>query len=203
MDLEALDPLMINALSPRQIEVATAAGDVFLSHGFARTTMGELASAANLSRQGLYLMFSRKEEVFAAALSVLDARLHRDLASRIKGKHDLRTKLDVFIDLWIERVFDLLRRNPDAADMDDLAFPSVRLIYSNKIDLLARWIIDGSPRGITAVEATLLARVMMFSIRGFFVTATDGRDMRRLARLQADLVIGHVESSAHAAEVAA
>jgi AcrR family transcriptional regulator len=44
-----------------------AAGEVFLRYGYARTTMGDIAKAAGMSRPALYLLFPGKEQVFSAA----------------------------------------------------------------------------------------------------------------------------------------
>ena len=41
-----------------------AAADRFQRHGFARTTMGDIAQASEMSRPALYLIFPGKEEVF-------------------------------------------------------------------------------------------------------------------------------------------
>ncbi len=79
----------------RVLEVALA---VFARHGFRKTSMEDVARAADISRQGLYLHFRDKEALFRAAigkmiddgLAALDAELHdlRDaptLAGRLYG----------------------------------------------------------------------------------------------------------------------
>ena len=55
------------AKARRAAIVATAAG-VFLRYGFKKTSMDDLARAAGLSRQGLYLHFPTKEAIFKEAL---------------------------------------------------------------------------------------------------------------------------------------
>ncbi len=50
------------------VEAATA---VFLRYGFKKTSMDDLARAAGLSRQGLYLHFDTKEALFRAVLDAL------------------------------------------------------------------------------------------------------------------------------------
>jgi AcrR family transcriptional regulator len=51
---------------PRALLDATTG--VFLRYGFRKTTMDDLARAAGLSRQGLYLQFASKELIFQAVL---------------------------------------------------------------------------------------------------------------------------------------
>ena len=52
----------------RRDGILEAATVVFLRYGFKKTSMDDLARAAGLSRQGLYLHFDTKEALFKAAL---------------------------------------------------------------------------------------------------------------------------------------
>lgn len=55
----------------RQSEVVAAAATLFLRYGFRKTSMEDIARAAKLSRQGLYLHFANKEAVFHAVIEHL------------------------------------------------------------------------------------------------------------------------------------
>ncbi|MBM4364908.1 MAG: TetR/AcrR family transcriptional regulator [Deltaproteobacteria bacterium] len=57
----------------RRVEILDAAAGVFLRYGLRRTSMDDLARAANISRPGLYLYFASKEAVFEAAVRQLMA----------------------------------------------------------------------------------------------------------------------------------
>ncbi|ROO62395.1 TetR family transcriptional regulator [Micromonospora sp. Llam0] len=59
--------------SARRDAIADAAVDVFIRYGFKKTSMDDLAKAANISRQGLYLHFRTKEALFVAAVERLVA----------------------------------------------------------------------------------------------------------------------------------
>jgi AcrR family transcriptional regulator len=52
----------------REAEILDAATRVFLRHGFRKTSMDEVARAAGLSRQALYLRFAGKRELFQATV---------------------------------------------------------------------------------------------------------------------------------------
>lgn len=54
--------------APRRAAILDAAMRVFLRYGFKKTSMDDLARAAGLSRQGLYIHFSTKEELFQATV---------------------------------------------------------------------------------------------------------------------------------------
>jgi hypothetical protein len=145
-----------------------------------------------MSRQGLYLVFPRKEEVFAASVTILDDMLHEQLEAGFRTRRGLGPKLDFFFDQWIEGVFEPQQTEPDLRDMDDLSFPIVGQVYARKIALIQTLIREEAGGGIGADRSALLARATMFAVRGFFATAADPADMRRLARLQVALLVGHV-----------
>src|SRR5258706_15977769 len=72
--------------SERRRRVLDAALAVFGRYGFRKTSMDEVARAADISRQGLYLYFASKEDLFREALTkmmadglaALDAELAAD-----------------------------------------------------------------------------------------------------------------------------
>ncbi len=47
--------------------ILAAARSVFLSYGFKRVNMNDIAEAAGVSRPALYVLFKNKEEIFIAA----------------------------------------------------------------------------------------------------------------------------------------
>lgn len=76
--------------SARRDAIADAAVDVFIRYGFKKTSMDDLARAANISRQGLYLHFKTKEELFVAAVE----RMVSAVCTATRAAFD-RTDLDV------------------------------------------------------------------------------------------------------------
>ncbi len=52
------------AKDPKRAPILEAAADAFLTYGFRRTSMEDIARAAGLSRPALYLHFRSKEDIF-------------------------------------------------------------------------------------------------------------------------------------------
>src|SRR4051812_11136713 len=74
----------------RRAAILEAATGVFLRYGFKKTSMDDLARAAGLSRQGLYLHFATKDALFKEAVLQVIAR------TRAAGRAALaRDSLDV------------------------------------------------------------------------------------------------------------
>jgi AcrR family transcriptional regulator len=86
------------ARSPRQAAILEAAVKVFFQFGYRKTSMEDLAAAAQVSRQTLYLQFRDKERLFRAALEYLTEQmlvLMRRLASNQNGSVE-QTLIGVF-----------------------------------------------------------------------------------------------------------
>lgn len=78
-----------SALS-RTEEIADAAVPVFLRYGLRKTSMDDLARAAGLSRQGLYLHFKNKQQLFHASLRRVVAQTRTAVAGEL-ARTDLST----------------------------------------------------------------------------------------------------------------
>lgn len=66
-------------------EIAEATVPVFLRYGMRKTSMDDLAAAAGLSRQGLYLHFKTKQQLFHASLQRVVARIRATVARELAG----------------------------------------------------------------------------------------------------------------------
>jgi AcrR family transcriptional regulator len=102
--------------SARQAHVLETAATVFVRHGFRKTSMEDIAKAAGISRQGIYLHFRDKDEIFRASIQkTLDDGLQA--ANRIldDDRLALEEKLLRALDEWFGRHVGLL--DPEASDL--------------------------------------------------------------------------------------
>lgn len=77
-----------DANAARRAAILDAAAAVFLRYGFKKTSMDDLARAAGLSRQGLYLHYKTKEELFKAAVQRLLDTLRAAARAALAGDDD-------------------------------------------------------------------------------------------------------------------
>lgn len=84
-----------DANATRRAAILESATTVFLRYGFKKTSMDDLARAAGLSRQGLYLHYPTKEALFKAAVGHLieASRLAARTALAGDGAEDLEDRL--------------------------------------------------------------------------------------------------------------
>jgi AcrR family transcriptional regulator len=174
----------------RVVERAT---DVFCRYGFARTTMGDIAEACEISRPSLYLLFPDKEAIFTAVVEQMDreklASIHAELG-RLKGLH---AKLLHACLSWGCHGIDLAAAHPDAADLFDLRFPVVQQVYRNFQGLVVELISEHVRAARMSMSAEQAARALVFSMRGLKEAAADRRDMQRLITSLVDIFVRAIE----------
>lgn len=178
--------LTMNAPVKRDRAVAAAA-ELFLRYGFARTTMGDIAKAAAMSRPALYLLFPNKEEVFEATVLHLNTIRMEEIRRGLIGVEGLANQLFVATDLWLVAVYGLQRDTPDSRDMDDLSIPVVQTVYGQLQHLLAGLLNNAAQGKRLPASADELARLMLFAIRGFGAVAGSEDELRHMARLHIQL----------------
>src|SRR5580698_9381573 len=88
----------------RQEALLEAAVGVFARYGFRKTSMDEVARAAGVSRQGLYLQFADKEALFRQAVTYkLSRQLRAAIAELSKEQSTFEARLIAACDEWAGR----------------------------------------------------------------------------------------------------
>jgi AcrR family transcriptional regulator len=102
--------------SARGAHVLETALTVFARHGFRKTSMEDIAKAAGISRQGIYLHFKNKDEIFSAAIQkALDDGLRAAGGIFDDDRLTLEEKLFKALDEWFGRHVGLF--HPEASDL--------------------------------------------------------------------------------------
>jgi TetR/AcrR family transcriptional regulator, regulator of autoinduction and epiphytic fitness len=116
-------PLPAQRDDSRRADLLDAAVSVFARFGFRKTSMDDVARTAGVSRQGLYLLFTNKEELFRQALEhSLSAQLSSAIASLSRAEDDLEKRLIAACMEWCGRFVGSL-----GADASDLLCASTAL----------------------------------------------------------------------------
>jgi AcrR family transcriptional regulator len=169
----------------KKSKVVDAAQAVFLRYGYRRVTMGDLATAAGISRPGLYLLFCNKEQVFEAVLRAFTAKALDEVRAGLTSQTTAEAQLRYAFEVWAVRPFGLLTTSPDAKELIDCGFE------------FARDAIDQSTQAFEAeLEAVLaplctkesspalapkqIARILTRAVQGFKQTATSAEDLQAM-----------------------
>jgi AcrR family transcriptional regulator len=136
-----------------------AAITVFMRYGYRKTSMEEVARAAQVSRQGLYLSFSSKEDLFRAAVKTfLEGGLQAVTTALRDPDAPLESRLVAAFDQWIGRFVGMM--GAGASDLVEAAHtligPMVEEHEALFVDAIVKAISAGGlaaaykPAGLTA-----------------------------------------------------
>jgi AcrR family transcriptional regulator len=97
--------------SGRREHVLAAALATFVRYGYRKTSMEDVARAADISRQGLYFLFTSKQNLFRAAVTyALDDDLDAAQRSLADTGRPLRDRLIEALDLWTGRYIGVMAK---------------------------------------------------------------------------------------------
>jgi AcrR family transcriptional regulator len=173
----------MNAKAEKEDQILYAAEQVFVRYGFARTTMGDIAKAAGMSRPALYLQFQDKEAIFSRVIERMDARALKKIRSEIADVTPLDEKLLHACTSWGMHGVELAAAFPDAADLFDLRFPAVRQVYQRFQALIVEILQANLKTWPISVSPDDYALTLAYGMRGLRYAAHDVEDMRRLIRI--------------------
>lgn len=170
--MNIIDLAEIEQADVRQLAVLDAAVGVFARYGYRKASMDEVARAAGVSRQGLYLQFANKEELFRKALEhSLNSQLTAAAAALSRREDSLEFRLIAACVAWSGRFIGSI-----GSDAADLMCASTSLAgatlthYESQFELaVARAIADSPLNGFCTTAGFCpadLARALHATARG-------------------------------------
>ncbi|WP_420410369.1 TetR/AcrR family transcriptional regulator [Hoeflea sp.] len=128
-------------MNERDQQILDGAIAAFARYGPRKTTMGDIAEQAGISRQTLYARFANKSEIMLAAMELISERVVEAVSEAWKGTAAISERIDIFLDLAIIRFFDQIQQMPDASDLltgqSDEARAAQSVANTTKVRLLA------------------------------------------------------------------
>ena len=99
------------------MQIVTAARAQFMRYGYAKTTMGDIAAEAGVSRQTLYNMFANKVEVMRVVVRCAGETSLQQITAAWGDATTLDEKLALFQTLGPVAWYQEIRSAPDWADL--------------------------------------------------------------------------------------
>lgn len=183
----------VNARRERVIE---AASRVFFRYGFARATIGDIATEAEIARPALYLLFPGKEELFDAALQRLVTTEVESYRAALPRFRTLRSKLLHCVERWSLGGLRLTTTHPDARDAFNMAYPAVQRMYDVLADFYAEILRDAIADAGIGMSPDHFARLLIFSLRGIKDLAPDKASLQKLLAQEVDIFLAALGSAA-------
>lgn len=98
-------------------QILSAAKSRFMRYGFAKTTMGDIAEEAEVSRQTLYNAYSSKEEIMRRVVRNAGQETQSAVEAAWATSDDLTTRLTQFHDMVPVKWYVELHQSPDWAEL--------------------------------------------------------------------------------------
>jgi AcrR family transcriptional regulator len=106
-----------SAAEGKKKRIIGAAKSVFLKYGYRRVTMNDIASAAEMSRPALYLVFSKKEDVFGGVVRELAREISGEVNRGLTSIKSPLEKLKFVCEVWMVRTFDWITKSAEAKEI--------------------------------------------------------------------------------------
>jgi len=179
--------------SDRRERVLATALAIFARYGYRKTSMEDVARAADISRPGLYFLFTSKENLFRAAVT---RALDQDVAAAKRSLDDagrpLRDRLIEAFDRWTGRYIGPIAR--DAA-----------VLMETNPEVLGRVVVDYPQRFAAMVTEALaadtssgsgdVARTMLSAVSGIKHDAATREEFLERVTVAVDLLLTALRES--------
>ncbi len=149
----------------------------FTRHGFAKTSMADIASESGISRTSLYNRFATKEDVFKALSGRINERVYQAVVTATRGPGPWDQRLLRIINARIGWVYELLHGSAYGRELIDEKnrICGGEVLASN--DRFAAVIEDVFATHLPhRGDAGLLALVLVRSVNGVLERAANRRD---------------------------
>lgn len=137
-----------------------AAWATFARYGFRRTTMNDLAAAANMSRPALYLLFPNKEAIFRAVVQRVTTTSLAAVRRDLQGASGTEEALQIAFERWSVWAYALVAASPDARDLMEgaqgVAQDLLAASYRDFTDIVAE-VLGGTPAARDRAEVLIAA----------------------------------------------
>ncbi len=186
----------------KEERVLTAARDVFMRYGFKRTTMSDLADAAQMSRPALYLIFSSKEEVLRSLVTQVFNELLCEVREGLSRHDSVADELTFAFEVWCVHPFEMLQAAPDAKDVLESGYE-----FAAEITLQAfsefESILSDVLRPIMSSQAEKnlssdqLAHILATAVQGLKESATSAGQLRQMIEGLIIIVVAGLQNQSY------
>lgn len=153
--------------------ILSAAKSVFLKYGYGRVTMHDLAHAAGMSRPALYLVFSRKEDIFRGVVREFAREISREVKQGLESIQSPLDKLKFVCEVWMVQPFDWISQSAEAKEIfesiDEFAhdeFAETLTAFERDLASVIELFPKGTlPKGISSWQAARLLAAAIGGVR--------------------------------------
>jgi AcrR family transcriptional regulator len=179
----------IAAADPKRVRILDGAMKVFLAYGFSRTTMDDIARAADMSRPALYLLFKNKTDIFRAIAMMVLSRSVESAKMALAGDSAFTERMTQAIDEAFISMMSAVVASPHGAELLDMKSSLGDLVgcwRGGLVEHIAAAIEGEAARNgadLTAkgLSAQLLADMLLDGLEGMKARISDPSGQRQAA----------------------
>jgi AcrR family transcriptional regulator len=178
--------------------VLAAARQVFLRYGYKRTTMGDIAAEAYISRPALYVLFPSKEDVFGAVMEQLFGEMLTTIRSGSAKRTTVHDKLVFAFDVWAIQPFKGVQASPDAKDVLESSYAYAYAITSKAAADFERILVSIleslTAQAPLAISPDRIAHILAAAVPGFKVSASSVKQLQQMIDGLVTIVLAGLQS---------
>jgi AcrR family transcriptional regulator len=153
-----------NSSSPKPNAIVLAALELFTRYGYRKTSIDDIARAAQVAKRTVYLHFENKAAVFLAILEYLGHQVRERCVAAERMVGTAADRLTVLLDAYFGMGFEVFSRSEHIPELErtasKLARTAIGGLNAEYEDRLARFLralerageIGGPPRGLTVEQ---------------------------------------------------
>lgn len=175
---------------PKRARIIEGAMKVFLAYGFARTTMDDIARAAELSRPALYLVFRNKTDIYRAiAQTLLDAS-GQAARSALAARGPFAQRMMAAIQDAMISLIQQFQQSPHGGEIMDMKNSLAADLIATWRNRLAGYMADvieeeaarnGTDLAARGLTGQALAQFLLDGLEGMKMRTTDPAEQARAA----------------------
>lgn len=108
-----------NKTNQTKSQILAAGFECFLKYGYTKSTFGDIANFAGLSRASIYLYFRNKEDLFITMNKNLQDKYVAKSEEILESNRTDKEKLNAIIDVWITSHYKKIKNTVFANDLLD------------------------------------------------------------------------------------
>ena len=173
----------------RRRKILDAAFQTFSAYGVAKTSMGDIAAAASMSRPGLYQYFDDKEHILVEVLVRALGEAADAAIAELDGPGELGEQLDAFLQRWFGDLAEQLRSTSHGADLIEAKSGRAK----PTVDAITARVRRAAGRRLRAAGAPHLVDLLMLSPGGLKLDAPTTSTYRKRLTALADALAASVD----------
>lgn len=184
--------------SPAVEALLDGALDAFAKHGFAKTSMSDVATISAVSRTSLYKHFPTKEDLFKALSEKINRGVYEEIIAAYESTDNAPERLVAVVNARVSWVYDLLHRSVFARELinekNRICGHQV-LAANDRFARLVHELLADIAGGAKKREISNAVRVLISAINGLLESAETAEDAKSDVEFLVRLYIQGLQST--------